>query len=153
MNSLLPPAIACWSCIHWGVWVWTVRHWVVLVQVIYCSKGEWVIFVIWTNGIPEWRSWVTTIVVSPIFLYLTSLPSVRGIAYSILFFPAETLSGRIGKVVASHAEGCNVARSIPAVAELHRFILCTRGSGGTAHVGGGCDQSLRSTVSDAIVRS
>ena len=30
-----------------------------------------------------------------------------------------TLSGRIGKVVASHAEGCNVARSIPAVAELH----------------------------------
>ena len=59
----------------------------------------------------------------------------------------------IGKVVASHAEGCNVARSIPAVAELHRFILCTRRSGGTAHVGAGCDQSIGSTVSDAIVRS
>ena len=64
-----------------------------------------------------------------------------------------TLSGRIGKVVASHAEGCHVARSIPAVAELHRFVLCTRRSGGTAHVGGGCDQSIGSTVSDAIIRS
>ena len=42
---------------------------------------------------------------------------------------------------------------IPAVAELHRFILCARCSGGTAHEGGGCDQSIGSTVSDAIVRS
>ena len=42
---------------------------------------------------------------------------------------------------------------LPAVAELHRSILCTRRSGGTAHVGGGCDQSIGSTVSDAIVRS
>ena len=42
---------------------------------------------------------------------------------------------------------------IPAVAELHRFILCTRRSEGTAHEGGGCDQSIGSTVSDAIVRS
>ena len=32
------------SCMQWGVWVWTVGHWVVLVQVIYCSKGGWVIF-------------------------------------------------------------------------------------------------------------
>ena len=47
-----------------------------------------------------------------------------------------TLSGRIGKVVALHAEGCKVARSNPAVAELHRFILCTMRSGGTAHEGG-----------------
>ena len=42
----------------------------------------------------------------------------------------------------------NVARlqdRIPAVAELHRFILCTRPSGGTAHEGGGCDQSTGST--------
>ena len=43
---------------------------------------------------------------------------------------------------------------IPAVAELHRFILCTRRSGGTAHEGGGgYDQSTGSTLSDAIVRS
>ena len=42
---------------------------------------------------------------------------------------------------------------IPAVAELHRFILCTRRSGGTTHQGGGRDQSIGSTVSDAIVRS
>ena len=42
---------------------------------------------------------------------------------------------------------------IPAVAELHRFILCTRLSGGTAHEGGECDLLIESTVSDAIVRS
>ena len=36
---------------------------------------------------------------------------------------------------------------------LHIFILSTRLSGGTAHEGGGCDQSIVSTVSDAIVRS
>ena len=36
---------------------------------------------------------------------------------------------------------------------VHWFILCTRRSGGTAHEGGGCDQSIRSTVSDAIVYS
>ena len=40
-----------------------------------------------------------------------------------------TLSGRIGKVVASHAEGCKVADRIPALAELHRFILCTGAQG------------------------
>ena len=39
------------------------------------------------------------------------------------------------------------------VAELHRFLLCTRRSGGTAHEGGGCDQSIGSTVPDAIVHS
>ena len=32
------------SCMQWGVWVRTVGHWVVLVQVIYCSKGGWVLF-------------------------------------------------------------------------------------------------------------
>ena len=42
---------------------------------------------------------------------------------------------------------------IPAAAELHRFILCTSRSEGAAHEGGGCDQSIGSTVSDAIVRS
>ena len=48
----------------------------------------------------------------------------------------------------------NVARlqdRIPAVAELHRFIQCMRHAGGTAHEGGGCDQSIGSTVSEAIV--
>ena len=42
---------------------------------------------------------------------------------------------------------------IPAVAELHRFILRIRLSGGTGHGGGGYDQSIGSTVSDAIVSS
>ena len=39
---------------------------------------------------------------------------------------------------------------IPAVAETHRFILCTRPSGGTAHEGGACDQSIGTTVSNII---
>ena len=32
------------SCMQWGVWVRTVGHWVVLVQVIYRSEGGWVLF-------------------------------------------------------------------------------------------------------------
>ena len=44
------------------------------------------------------------------------------------------LNGRIGKMVASHAEGCKVARSNSGCG---RFILCTRGSGGTTHDCGG----------------
>ena len=36
---------------------------------------------------------------------------------------------------------------------LHRFILCTMRSGDTAHEDGGCDQSIGSTDSDAIVPS
>ena len=35
---------------------------------------------------------------------------------------------------------------IPAVAELHRFIICTRRLGGTANEGGGWDQSIGSKV-------
>ena len=42
---------------------------------------------------------------------------------------------------------------IPAVTEPHRFILCTRRSGGTAHEGGESEKSIGSAVSDAIVRS
>ena len=38
-------------------------------------------------------------------------------------------------------------------AEVHWFILCTRRWGGTAREGGGCDQSIGSIVSDAIVHS
>ena len=64
------------------------------------------------------------------------------------------LSGSIGKVVASQAKGCKVVIDrITAAAELHRFILCTRRSVGTAHEGGGYDQLIGSTFSDAIVRS
>ena len=37
--------------------------------------------------------------------------------------------------------------------KLHCFILCTWRSGGTAHEGGGSDQSIGSTVSDAIFLS
>ena len=59
------------------------------------------------------------------------------------------MSGRIFKVVASHVEGCKIESRL----RLHRFIQCTRRSGGTAREGGGCYQSIGSTVSDAIVRS
>ena len=78
-----------------------------------------------------------------ILLYQPVINNV--ISYVILGY---TLSGYTGKVVASHAA---VARSIPATVAL--IILCARRSGGTAHVGGGCDQSIGSTVYDAIVRS
>ena len=61
----------------------------------------------------------------------------------------HALSGRMGKVVVSHAEGCWVDSQL----WLRRFILCTRCSWGIAHVGGGCDQSIGSTVSDAFVCS
>ena len=50
------------------------------------------------------------------------------------------LSGRIGKVVVSHAE----------VALIYTMHVALRG---TAHEGGGCNQSIGSIVSDAIVRS
>ena len=40
------------SCMQWGVWVWTVGHWVVLVKVIYCSKGRGVLFL--KN---QWHHW------------------------------------------------------------------------------------------------
>ena len=51
-------------------------------------------------------------------------------------------------MVASHAA---VARSSPAqVALIYTLHEALRG---TAHEGGGCDQSIGSTVSDAIVRS
>ena len=41
----------------------------------------------------------------------------------------------------------------PVELRLHRLILCTRRSWGTVHEGGGCEQSIGSTVSDGIVRS
>ena len=39
------------------------------------------------------------------------------------------MSGHIGKVVASQPMVAGLQDRIPAVAELHRFILCTRHSG------------------------
>ena len=32
------------ACMQWCIWGWTVWHWAVLVQVINCFKGRWVIF-------------------------------------------------------------------------------------------------------------
>ena len=54
----------------------------------------------------------------------------------------------MGKVVASHAEDCRVYST----QRLHRFILCARRSGGTAHRVE-VTTSIGSTVSDAMVGS
>ena len=55
---------------------------------------------------------------------------------------AVILSGLIGKVITSHAEDCRVDSRL----KLLQFILCTRCSGSTAHEGGGCVQTIGSTV-------
>ena len=65
-----------------------------------------------------------------------------------MVYVANTLSGRIGKVVASHVA---VTRSIPAevalIYNMHEVLS------GYCPMLGACDQSIGSTVSDAIVRS
>ena len=75
---------------------------------------------------------------------------------SLLFkmYFGYTLSGSIGKVVASHAEGPMVARSNPGcgwAAPIYTMHEALRRY--TVHEGGGCDQSIGSTLSDAIVGS
>ena len=60
------------SCMQWGVWVWTVGYRVVLVQVIYCSKGGWVLFLERTASMRGYCSkggWV---------LFLERMASMRG---------------------------------------------------------------------------
>ena len=52
-------------------------------------------------------------------------------------------------MAASHAESCKVESRL----RLHGFTLYKRRTGATADEGGGCDQSIGSTVCDAIVRS
>ena len=66
----------------------------------------------------------------------------------IIIAKSHTLCGRIGKVVASYAERCKV----DCRHRLHRFIMCTRRSRGTAHEGEVNGQSIGSIISDAIVR-
>ena len=67
----------------------------------------------------------------------------------IVATPSGTLSGRIGKVVASHAE---VARSIPGWAETTlTYTIYARGAQGVLPMGWGCDLSIGYTVYDAIV--
>ena len=68
-------------------------------------------------------------------------PDLDDRIYDCLLTWLDTLSGRIGKVVASHAA---MARSSPAeVALVYTMHEALRG----------CDQSIGSTISDAIVRS
>ena len=70
--------------------------------------------------------------------YPLSFSHIRQLIYPLNIY---TLSGRLAKVVGSHAA---VARSIPAAAAL----IYT-----TAHEARRCDQSILFTGSDAIVRS
>ena len=82
---------------------------------------------------------------------LKSVLSNRGLsikAKKCLYEGVHTLSGRIGKVVASHAV---VARSCPAeVGLIYTMHVALRGH---CPRGWGCDHSIGSTVFDAIVRS
>ena len=68
---------------------------------------------------------------NPFCLLFIEFHRTFSISYKMLSY--YTISGRIGKVVASHADGCKVDSRL----RMHRFILCTRRSGGTAHEGGG----------------
>ena len=58
--------------------------------------------------------------------------------------------GHIGKVVASHAEGFSLFLAEAAPIYTPHEVLRVYS---TAHEGGGCDQSIGSFVSDAIVCS
>ena len=72
-------------------------------------------------------------------------------SFILLLFGAHyTLSGSIGKVVASHVE---VARSIPGWPETAPIYTIHETLRGHCPWGWECDQSIGSTVSDAIVRS
>ena len=83
-------------------------------------------------------------------IFLNRLLRVSAITVKYkIWLLANTLSGRIRNVVALHADGCMVDSQL----SLHWFTLCTRRSGITAHEGGEWDQSIGSTVSDAMVRS
>ena len=63
-----------------------------------------------------------------------------------------TLSGRIGKVVLSHAEGCKVAKSNPGCGWAAPIYKMQEALRGYCPWGCGCDQLIGSTVFDAIVR-
>ena len=52
-------------------------------------------------------------------------------------------------MVASQADGYRIGARL----RLRWFILCTKAPRATAHVSGGCDHSIWSPVSDAIIRS
>ena len=81
------------SFMQWGLWVWTVGHLVVLVQVIFYFKDRLVLLYLRTNGIPERRSWVTATVLSPI---AHSSPFSMWLNILLFFFPAKTmLSGQV----------------------------------------------------------
>ena len=92
----------------------------------------------------QWHRFITPNLTNYHELYL----SARGTGITMaLFNYIHTLSGRI-VMAASHAERC----SFDSQQRLHRFILCTRRSGVLPMRVGGCNQSIRSTVSYAIVR-
>ena len=86
--------------------------------------------------------------------FCTHFASFPAQAYLLTLFVCffHTLSGRIGKVVASHAE---VARSIPSWAETALIYTMHEALRGYFSLwwggGGGCSLSIGSTVSDAFV--
>ena len=82
------------SCMQWGVWVWTIGHWVVLVQVIHCSKGGWVLFL---NS--QWYPWEE--IMSYSHRRKSDIPVTHSSPLStwlsilfFFFFPVKTTQGR-----------------------------------------------------------
>ena len=61
-----------------------------------------------------------------------------------------TLSGRIGKVVASNAESCKIESRVWLSSTDLNYA---RGTQGYCSEGGACNQSIGYIISDAIVRS
>ena len=110
--------------------------WVALPSCFYCHCLATAIATLHLN--PEWHCLTTFIAIASLHLYAEwhCLATLIAIA-SLHLFPEWP---HIGKVVASHAEGCKVDPRL----RLHRFIICMRRSGGTAHErrGGGVRPSL-----------
>ena len=108
------------------------------------------------DRLPEGWIQVTHHCGMPVYLHRASRVCTMSRPYSIGFGSTRVSTMRLPKW--PHRQGgCRACwrlqDRIPAVAELHRFILCTRRSGGTAQEYGGCDQSIVSPVFVAIVLS
>ena len=85
------------SCMQWDVWIWTVGHWVVLVQVIYFSKGGWSRVLFLKNQRRRWEEIMSYSHSHKPDLPVTHSSSLRtGLAHSSFFSsPAKTtLSGQ-----------------------------------------------------------
>ena len=106
------------SCMLCGVWVRTVGHWVVLVQVIYCSKGGWVIF--FKNQRHPWEEILSYSHNRKPHLPITHF-SPFSMLLSVLFFFSSPLKPRYQGRAMGFVDGSS---SIVITIALPPFILC-----------------------------